>query len=131
MRIVFDTNVYVSAVIFGRLPEKVISMVLARQHHIILSSYIITEVDRILGVKFQATAKTKKLFQTMASDAEIVYFEPYLNILDDKPDNLILETAVTGQADYIVAGDKALLSLKEYKNIQILTIKDCQKLLEK
>jgi hypothetical protein len=41
----------------------------------------------------------------------------------DEPDNRILECAVAGRAEVIVTGDKALLALKRYKTIQVLTLR--------
>jgi predicted nucleic acid-binding protein len=43
-----------------------------------------------------------------------------LGVLDDEPDNRILECAVEGKADYIVSGDHHLLRLKRFGSIAIL-----------
>lgn len=52
-------------------------------------------------------------------------------ITDDPKDNMILECAVGGKADYIVSGDRHLLSLKEYKGIKILTAREFIELVSK
>lgn len=45
-------------------------------------------------------------------------------ITDDPEDNMVLECVVEGKADYIISGDRHLLSLKEYKRIRIMTTKE-------
>ncbi len=46
-----------------------------------------------------------------------------LAILEDEPDNRILECAATAHADVIVTGDRAMLNLKEYQEIRILSLR--------
>jgi predicted nucleic acid-binding protein len=46
-----------------------------------------------------------------------------LAILDDEPDNRILECAVTGDADIIVTGDHAMLRLQKFQGIRILSLR--------
>ncbi|MCH8318634.1 MAG: putative toxin-antitoxin system toxin component, PIN family [Bacteroidetes bacterium] len=45
-------------------------------------------------------------------------------IIDDPSDNIFVECAVDGKADYIITGDHHLLSLGNYKGIQIIKAKD-------
>lgn len=45
-----------------------------------------------------------------------------LKIVADEPDNRIIECAVAGRAEAIVTGDKALLALKEYKGIRVISL---------
>ncbi|MDP3765803.1 MAG: putative toxin-antitoxin system toxin component, PIN family [Nanoarchaeota archaeon] len=52
----------------------------------------------------------------------IIETEEKLEIVKEDPsDNIIMESAVEGKADFIVSGDQHLLKLKEYKGIKILT----------
>ena len=45
-------------------------------------------------------------------------------MLDDEPDNRILECAVEGEVSAVVTGDKAMLALGSYRGIQISTLAD-------
>ena len=45
-------------------------------------------------------------------------------ILEDPDDDIIIRAAYDGKADYIVSGDRHLLSLKEFKGIKILTVEE-------
>ncbi len=125
MRLVLDTNVIISALLFDGLPEKLLLSTLGGLHELVLSPYIITETSRILEDRFKVKPANIKLLQQLLNEGDIVYFEPFLNIVADEPDNRILETAVKGNTDYLVTGDKLLLQLKEYKSIKIITVREC------
>lgn len=120
MRIVIDTNVFISGLIFDGVPERVIKAALSDENNVISSSYIINETSRNLNNKFKINPHTLKLYQQVMNKVDIAYFDPYIHVLSDEDDNRILETAVKGKADYIVTGDKLLLDLKNYKKIKII-----------
>jgi predicted nucleic acid-binding protein len=46
-----------------------------------------------------------------------------VRVLDDDPDNRILECALTGRAEGIVTGDRALLSLGDYEGMRIMSLR--------
>jgi len=124
MRLVLDTNVIISALLFDGLPETLLLSTMGGLHELVLSSYIIAETTRILEDKFKVQPTNVKLLQQLLNGGEIVYFQPFLNIVADEPDNRILETSAKGNADYLVTGDKILLKLKEYKGIKIISVRD-------
>ena len=123
MRVVLDTNVIISALLFDGLPEKLLINALAGSDQLILSTYIIAETIKILETKFSVSPSNLELLQQLLNEGEIVHFQPFLGIVSDEPDNRIVETAVKGAADFLVTGDKLLLDLKKYKNIQIINTK--------
>jgi putative PIN family toxin of toxin-antitoxin system len=125
MRLVLDTNVIISALLFDGLPEQLLLRVLGGPHQLVLSPYIIAETSRVLETKFAVEGETLHLLQQFLGESEIVYFDPFLDVLADEPDNRILETAVKSRADYLVTGDKPLLALASYRDIQIVTSRDC------
>ncbi|MBW3569249.1 putative toxin-antitoxin system toxin component, PIN family [Candidatus Parcubacteria bacterium] len=123
-RAVLDTNVIISALLFGGLPEKVVVQVLAGDHISVTSPFIIEETSRILRDKFNVAPGTLKMLEQLLSISEIQYFQPFLTVIEDDPDNRVLETAVHGKADYTVTGDKLLLELKCYGSIKIISPAD-------
>lgn len=129
MRLVLDTNVIISALMFGGRPEKLMFSVLGGSHQLVLSPYIISETTRILETRFKVSTKNLRNLQSILNESDIVYFEPFLDIVSDKPDNRIIETAVKGEAEYLVTGDKLLLKLGAYEGIKIITIVECLKLI--
>ena len=130
MRLVLDTNVIISALLFDGLPEKLLLSTLGGLHELVLSSYIIAETSRILEDKFEVQPTNIKLLQQLLYESQIVYFEPFLDLVADEPDNRILETAVKGNADYLVTGDKLLIHIKEYQSLKIIGVRSCVKILE-
>lgn len=130
MRLVLDTNVIISALLFDGLPERLLYDALGGLHELVLSPYIIAETSRILEDRFKVQPNNLKLLQQLLNEGEIVYFQPFLNIVTDEPDNRILETGVKGNADYLVTGDKLLLELKEYRSVKIISVRDCATVLD-
>ncbi len=124
MRVVFDTNVLISALLFDGGPEKIMLSTFNGLNELILSSYIITETTRILEDKFGVEPSSLELLQNLLGEAELVYFQPFLNVIEDEPDNRIIETAVKGKATFLVTGDKLLLKLKQYKGVTIVSVKE-------
>lgn len=121
MRVVLDTNVIISAVLFDGVPEQTVLSILGGSHILVLSPFVIEETSRILKDRFDAQPNNIKLLQRLLSKADIVYPEDgFINELDDDPDNRVLETAVSGKADYIVTGDKLMLGLEQFQDIKII-----------
>jgi putative PIN family toxin of toxin-antitoxin system len=128
MRVVLDTNVIISALLFDGNAEKIVLSTLNGAEELVLSSYIVGETTRILEDKFGVEPSSLELLQQLLSESELVYFQPFLNIIEDEPDNRILETAVKGKAIHLVTGDKLLLKLKQYKDIKIVSVKEYMEL---
>src|SRR3990170_2458420 len=126
MRIIFDTNIFISAFILpGSSAEKAILKVIEGPDELIISHDIIDEVLTILSNKFSRNREA--LSRTAVNLAEIgIIVKPTerINIFQDEPDNRILECAAAGKADAIVTGDKEMLKLGKYGGIKIITLKD-------
>ena len=73
--------------------------------------------------KFSFTEEQKAHFVSiLLSVANIITIPKQLSIIiEDPEDNIILETAIIGKADYLVSGDEHLLKLQEYSGVKILT----------
>jgi len=124
LKVVFDTNIFISAfVIPGSKAEEVYLDVLRGSFTLYSSVPILTETAQKLREKFTWPENTiTRLLKTVAKVATIVKTRPHLHLLADEPDNRILECAVEAKADYIVTGDKHLLSLQQYQNIKIVKV---------
>jgi uncharacterized protein len=125
VRVVFDSNIYISALVFpGCQAEQAFSRVLEGNDTLVLSKAIIDEVLGILARKFSRDPEA--LSQTavfMAEMGELVKPTRTVEIFKDDPDNRILECADAGQAEYIVTGDKIMLRLKQYGNIRLVSLR--------
>ncbi len=123
LRIVFDTNVYISAALFGRRAETVMELASAGQIQLVTSEIILAELERKLREKMGWSASQTQLFTGTIRDlAEVIEPEITLDVVpDDEDDNRIVECAVAGEANLIVTFDKDLLRLKSYEMIGIIT----------
>jgi len=122
LRIVFDSNVYISALLFHAIPGKVLEMALNNELTLITSDEIIIETTRILKEKFKwPQHNIDKFIRRLSDISENIKPENKLSVIKERePDNRVLECAFSGNANLIVSGDKHLLKLKKYKNIPIV-----------
>lgn len=123
-KIVFDTNVYISAFItkHGRA-EEVYLLAVRRMFGLYTSVPIITEMASKLRTKFSWDDEAiKKALRHVSNVATVVKPAIKLDILADEPDNRIIECSKAAEADFIVTGDKHLLALKEFEGSRIVTI---------
>ena len=131
---VFDTNVYISALGFGGIPEQLLELATGpgRQFQLYTSHDILKEIMKVLGSdKFKFTKEEIADAISVIDDAaDVVSPTVRLNIIKHKTDNRILECAVKARVDYIVSGDRHLLGLKEYKGIRSITPAQFLKILE-
>jgi putative PIN family toxin of toxin-antitoxin system len=125
VKAVFDSNIYISAFVFpGGSAERAILRILDGQDSLIVSKPIIDEVLRVLAEKFDRNAEELARTALFVSElAAMVSPKERLSILSDEPDNRILECAVEGSAEVIVTGDKAMLELGIFQEIQIQTLR--------
>lgn len=125
MRVVFDTNIFVSAfAIPGSLAEKAILRIIERIDTLILSKELLDELLFILSVKFSRDREEISRIAVFLSEmSEWVAPVLHLHVLEDKADNRILECAIQGKADVIVTGDKAMLTLRDYKGVKIISLR--------
>ncbi|HXF92394.1 MAG TPA: putative toxin-antitoxin system toxin component, PIN family [Nitrospiraceae bacterium] len=131
MRVVFDTNIYVSAFgIPGGRAEETYLGALRGRFELFTSIPILTETATVLQSKFDwAEQKTRELVQAISRVAIVVRTASRLRVVEDEPDNRILECAVHTHADFVVTGDRHLLTLGTYKGIQLIRLTDFLELL--
>lgn len=133
MKVVFDTNIFISAfVIPGGKAEEVYLHVLKGDFDLHSSVAILTETAQKLREKFAWPEKQiVRLLKAISKVATVIKTRPHLHILPDEPDNRILECALEAKADFIVSGDKHLLSLKHFQNIKIISLSNFLEILSK
>jgi putative PIN family toxin of toxin-antitoxin system len=126
MKVVFDTNVYVSAFLLpGSLAEDAFLRVQRRQATLSTSVPILTETADVFRTTFhQAEEDVVAVLRLIGRAATIVKPSVRIMVLVDLPDNRILECAVDAAADLIVTGDHHLLRLKTYQDVAIVQVAD-------
>jgi putative PIN family toxin of toxin-antitoxin system len=126
VRVVFDTNIYVSALaIPGGNDEDAYLEAVRGTFELFTSVAILTETARVLQTKFDWTDdKVRQAIQDISQTATVLRPRPTLHILKDEPENRILECAIDAQADYVISGDRHLLALKRHADSTIISLSD-------
>ena len=121
MLIVIDSNVWISAIVFGGTPRRLIEKIVRDGDSIVVSEEIFTEVRRVLSVKFNDFTvdfeNLKAILQLYIIKVDLGQIR--ISVCRDEDDNRVIETAIIGQAEVIVTGDKDLLVLLKYDEIII------------
>lgn len=122
MRIVADTNVLVSALIFpGGPPEAVYRLVLEERVELVTSRALLAELGRVLTDKFGwEPSRAEGAVEQLVRLGRIVEPQEQLAVVEADPaDDRVLEAAGEGEVDAIVSGDSHLLDLGGWRGIAI------------
>lgn len=133
MRITIDTNILVSALGWNGAEASVVEMVLESKLELYLSTEILSEFFRVVKYpKFRfADSEIDGFIGRLLSNSVIVNPSQSVKvIIDDPADNKILECALEGKSEFIISGDRHLLSLGEYEGIKILRAVDFLKVFD-
>jgi uncharacterized protein len=125
MRVVFDTNIFVSAfVIPGGHADKALLNIIEGRDDLVLSKEILDELLSVLAVKFSHDEdEISRIALFLSEIAKWTEPTETVDTLNDEPDNRILECAACGKAEVIVTGDKKMLGLDSLRNVKILSLK--------
>jgi len=126
MRVVFDTNIFISALVIPQsLAAKAMLRIIEGEDILVISKDIINEVLSVLSSKFSRDKEALSHVAVMLSElGELVKPIKTIKVFEDAPDNRILECAIHGKADVLVTGDKGMLQLREYEAIKIISLKE-------
>lgn len=124
LKVVFDTNVYISAFAFpNSKAEEAYLLVVRDKVELYTSVPILTELARKLREKFYwEDRKITYILKHISRIATVTKPDIKITRLQDETDNRILECAKASNANLIVTGDQHLLSLKEFDGIGITRI---------
>jgi putative PIN family toxin of toxin-antitoxin system len=122
-RVVLDTNIYISASMFGGVPGNLLELALLGALALIISPALLDELDDKLQNKFGVSSQDAAILRAALQNIALVVEprETISAIADDPDDNRVLECAVGGNADLIVSGDRHLLKLLSFRGIPIVT----------
>jgi putative PIN family toxin of toxin-antitoxin system len=129
VKVVFDTNVWVSIFIEEVLYEKYShykdELTVFASRDIILELTKVLMYPKIAKVLEKSSLSNKDVIRALSSEVEMVEPKVKLQVVeDDHEDNKILECALACRAEVIVTGDKHLLRLGKFKKIRILSSRD-------
>ena len=126
MKVVFDTNIFVSALVIpGGQAERALHHVVKGRDELLVSRAIISELVDVLGRKFARDAEELSRVALFVADLATLIepFKPVM-VLTDERDNNVLACALAGKADLVVTGDRQMLDVKEHEGTRIVTLRD-------
>ncbi len=123
MRIVIDTNVIVSALVFGGAPRQVVELADSGRCEFFYSPATEDEVRSVLAGKFgwNEIKLNEVLPELWKMGRPIVPHHRVEAVREDPDDNRILECALSAHAAFVVSGDRHLLRLGAYRSIRVVT----------
>lgn len=125
MKIVLDTNVLLSALLFpGGPPEKILTLAKLGELTLFLSPDILSEFKKVMRVKFKyEESEIEEFIARFRAFAQLTYPEERVQLITRvDADNRILECAIQARAEFLVTGDKRdILPLKKIQSTLILT----------
>lgn len=128
MRVVLDTNVVASAVLWGGTPRLLLQAARERRFELFTSTAMLAELTDILArrkfaKKIAASQRSiDQLVDGYAQLAALVRPAPTPRIAPDPDDDVVIGTALAAKAEFIVTGDKPLLSVDEYQGVKIIGV---------
>lgn len=122
LKIVLDSNILISSILFDGTQRDITKIIAYHKIPTATSLRLIVEILEVLRKKFKYTNnKLMHVKKDIMSISEVVYPSVHIDVVRDKEDNKVIEVAVEGNCTHIVTGDKDLLVLKKYKDIEIIS----------
>ena len=124
MKLVLDTNIYISAFYWGGNSQKIIDRISEGIDELYISDQIINEISEVMArPKFQTNKEIINGYvKTILKSSKKVFVEGNVKgVCRDKDDDDKLECALICEADFIITGDEDLLIMKNYENVKIIT----------
>ena len=123
----------ISAIINDGTSRRLLRKIIQCKHVLITSEQIINELEQVLSrSKFKMNKnEIKKIISVIISSSDVKQTKSKFKIVKDDPDDdMFINTAHDGQADYIVSGDKDLLKIRKFRSVTILTVNEMLEILK-
>lgn len=123
MRVVLDTNVFISGVFFTGPPLQILQLWRDGRIRLVVSAEILDEYRRVgqrLG-RLHSGVDLEPFLSLLATHAEIVLAPPLPEpVCEDSADDMFLACALAARAKVVVSGDKHLLRVSGYRGIEVV-----------
>lgn len=128
VKVVFDTNVWISIFIKKTLGKEFSEILKKGAIAVFVTEEIMTEISKVLmypkinKLLELSGVSEREILQNIIEISELVKPTFKLRVIkEDLEDNRILDCALQAKAEFIVSGDRHLLKLKKFKKIKIMT----------
>lgn len=133
MIVVFDTNVFIAAIITEGVCAKLLRRARSREFSLVSCPFIMTEIQRTLSKKFrlshdEVSSATEPISE--AIEHIIKHNIKITGICRDADDDNVLACALAAKAAYLVTGDADLLALKNFRGVKIISPRDFESLFD-
>jgi putative PIN family toxin of toxin-antitoxin system len=135
VRVVLDTNVVASAILWGGVPRLLLQAAREKRIEIFTSTPMLAELTVILGRRKFARKiaasllSIDQLVEGYAQLASVVRPAATPRIAPDPDDDVVIGTALAAKAELIVTGDKPLLTVIEHQGVRIVGVSEAVKAL--
>lgn len=127
MRIILDTNVFISGIFFRGPPSQILKAWKNQNLQIVLSKQILDEYQVVadeLSLQYPQINITP-IIELVTIHGQFINTDGIdISICEDHDDDKFIECAIAGKCSIIVSGDKHLLKIKEYKSVKIIKPRD-------
>jgi putative PIN family toxin of toxin-antitoxin system len=130
MRLVLDTNVVVSALLWDGAPKQLLRVSHAKGIQLFTGTPLLEELTETLS----KSKLERKIAASMLSVDQLVNFYAELvsvvrpvivpRLAPDPDDDVVIGTALAAKANFVVTGDRTLLSVAEYKGVRIVSVSE-------
>ena len=123
MRVVLDTNVFISGIFFNGPPSQILRAWHSKRLQTVLSKQILIEYQRVadeLTVKYPQI-KIMPIIELVTIHAQFIDTTGIkISVCEDPDDDKFIECAIAGNCDIIISGDRHLLKIGEYRGVRII-----------
>ena len=133
-KIVLDTNILVSALLFNRELSKIVDLWKEGKIIPVVSKETFEEFRRVL--EYPRFSLTDSEIKTIIEEEVLPFFkvteitDQVGDVCRDPDDDKFISCAISASADFIVSGDKGLCSLNKYKSVRIINVRDFLKMFD-
>ena len=126
MRIIIDTNIVISGAFFNGLPKTILKSVADEKFDVFISDEILKEYHKSVNEMLEKDKYHLNfaLFEAFMKSIKMIESKSNVKICRDPDDDKFINCAIDAKAIYIVSGDKDLLTIGQYEDIEIVTAKE-------
>lgn len=122
IRVVLDTNILLSAILFGGVPGQILELWRVQIIELAISPELLAELISKLRFNFDFPSDAVGQWEQIIKENSIRVLPDYITrVCRDPDDDKLLDVSLSSKTKYLVTGDKDLLSLKKYHSVRILS----------
>lgn len=114
MKVIIDTNVFVSGVIWSGRPAQIVSKWVGGEFELTLSEELLAEYFEVIGRLSRRPELASHWQDILIKKATFVSVRQKVDICRDSDDNFILALGLASEADYLITGDKDILAISGF-----------------